>query len=150
MKETKNIEVRDGVGVIIINNEGKVLLGKRKGSHGSEAWAFPGGHTESGETFIDCAKRETLEETGLRLETLNSGPVTRDFFEDLNVEYVTHFIVAKYTEGNPEVREPDKCESWHWISWPDLVELRDTLFKPIQSLLKLDLTFEQDFSRNSA
>ncbi len=28
-------------------------------------WGFPGGRLEEGESFADCAKRETLEETGL-------------------------------------------------------------------------------------
>ena len=31
-------------------------------------YQFPGGHLESGETFIDCLKREVKEETGIELE----------------------------------------------------------------------------------
>ena len=55
-----------GVGVLILR-DGKVLLGRRKGSHGAGCWSAPGGHLEFGETLEDCAAREVLEETGLKI-----------------------------------------------------------------------------------
>ena len=58
-----------GVGVIVIK-ENKVLLGKRKGSHGEGEYAFPGGHLEYMETIEDCARRETLEETGIKIKNI--------------------------------------------------------------------------------
>ena len=41
---------RVGIGVMIQNEEGEILLGLRKGSHGAGEWSFPGGHLEMGET----------------------------------------------------------------------------------------------------
>ena len=58
-----------GVGVIIIK-DGKVLLGKRKNAHGEGSWSFPGGHLEFNEELFDCAKREVLEETGIKIKNL--------------------------------------------------------------------------------
>ena len=46
-----------GVGIMILKN-GKVLLGKRKGSHGEGEFAFPGGHLEYMESFANCAKEK--------------------------------------------------------------------------------------------
>ena len=37
---------RVGVGVMIQNKKGEVLLGLRQGSHGAGEWSFPGGHNE--------------------------------------------------------------------------------------------------------
>ncbi|MEK6841001.1 MAG: DNA mismatch repair protein MutT, partial [Nanoarchaeota archaeon] len=42
MTNTSNNQVKVGVGVMIFKN-GKILLSKRKGSHGAGEYAFPGG-----------------------------------------------------------------------------------------------------------
>ena len=47
-----------GVGVIIVNDAGKILVGKRKGSF-AEFYSIPGGHLEMGETFEEAAKTWT-------------------------------------------------------------------------------------------
>jgi len=51
-------------GCIIINNEGEVLLVRGRLS---KKWSFPKGHCKRGETDLECASRELLEETGLIL-----------------------------------------------------------------------------------
>lgn len=50
---------------MIQNDEGCVLVQERTGPW--PGLAFPGGHVEPGESFVDCVKREVWEETGLRL-----------------------------------------------------------------------------------
>ena len=57
-------EPKVGIGVIIIRNDGKILIGKRKGSH-APYWSIPGGHLDIGESFEQAATREIYEETGL-------------------------------------------------------------------------------------
>ena len=59
----KNGHVKVGVGVFIVRN-GKVLLGKRKGSHGEGLWALPGGHVEEYEDYWETCAREVEEEVG--------------------------------------------------------------------------------------
>ena len=41
----KNNEIEVGIGIKIFKGS-KILLGKRKGSHGEGEYAFPGGHLE--------------------------------------------------------------------------------------------------------
>ena len=53
---------RRGVGMIIINDDGRFWLGKRIGT---EAWQFPQGGIDKGEKVRDAMYRELQEETGL-------------------------------------------------------------------------------------
>jgi 8-oxo-dGTP diphosphatase len=101
-----------GIGVMV-TKDGKVLLGKRKGSHGAGEYAWPGGHLEHGERFAECAAREVREETGMEIGEIR-------FLRVLNTmqyapkHYVDIALVAAWVSGEPEVREPDKVEGWAW------------------------------------
>lgn len=122
-----------GVGVILIR-EGKILLGKRKNAHGHGSWSFPGGHLEWNESIAQCARREVREETGLiNLTNLQYGPYTNDIFVHEHKHYITIFVVANSTKGDPQVMEPEKCETWQWIEWEHFPE---PVFLPILNLRK--------------
>jgi len=74
-----NTRVRVGVGLVIRNAEGAVLL-ERRSDNGF--WGLPGGRIEPGESILQTALREALEETGLtisltRLLGVYSGPEHR-------------------------------------------------------------------------
>ena len=118
-----------GVGVIITRND-RVLLGKRKGSHGASSWGLPGGHLEPGEFVSHCAKRETWEETGLVLQQVIQSGYTSDVFIEQEKHYITLFVEAQDPGGDPQLQEPDKCDAWQWFSWD---QLPDNLFTPFQS-----------------
>ncbi|EFN59941.1 hypothetical protein CHLNCDRAFT_133014 [Chlorella variabilis] len=67
-------EPRVGVGVVVLrqlppDRQPEVLLIRRAKEPAKGLWCFPGGSLELGETLVDCAVRETLEETGLRLRS---------------------------------------------------------------------------------
>jgi 8-oxo-dGTP diphosphatase len=112
--------VKVGMGVIIVKN-GKVLLGKRKGSHGEGKWCAPGGHLEVGETWEECAKRETLEEVGIKINNVRFAAATNDIFNS-EKHYVTIYVTAEQESGEVSLMEPDKCEKWEWFSWDNLPE----------------------------
>ena len=77
------MRVQVGVGILVLQ-DGLVLLGKRKGSHGAGTWSAPGGSLEFGEEILDCAARELKEETGLVASSLELGPYTNDVFPEVN------------------------------------------------------------------
>ncbi|KAK5656959.1 hypothetical protein OQA88_3482 [Cercophora sp. LCS_1] len=134
---------RVGVAAVVKSAEGKMVMGIRKGNaHGIGNWQFPGGHLEFGETPLQCAERETLEETGLVVKAEKVVAVTNDVFEESGKHYITLFVVCRRVdEGQePETTEPEKCEGWFWRTWEDVKNLRDEdegrLFLPIVNLMR--------------
>jgi 8-oxo-dGTP diphosphatase len=125
-----------GVGVFIINNN-KILLGKRKNSHGSGTWGLPGGHLEFSETFEECAKKEVMEETGLDIGAVTFETLTNDIFKEEAKHYVTIFVKSEYIEGDAKIMEVDKCEQWDWFDWDEMPE---PLFLPLENLRKTGYT----------
>lgn len=124
---------RVGIGVLIFNKQNALLLGKRKGKHGFDTWGPPGGHLENGESFSDCAKRETSEECGLILTETRFLSITNDIFPQNNKHYISIFVGAKAPENAiPATLEPDKINDWRWFS---LDKLPSPLFFPLQNFL---------------
>ena len=119
-----------GVGVLVVR-DGRVLLGERRGAHGAGSWAPPGGHLEFGESVEACARREVREETGLEIIDVREAPYTSDVFEVEHKHYITLFVTARATAGEPELREPLKCVRWSWHYW---AELPRPLFAPLATL----------------
>lgn len=119
-----------GVGVIL-EKDGKVLLGKRKGPNGPGYYAPPGGHLEYGETVEECAFRETAEETGIRITSIQLGPWTQEMVGQKH--FISLFAFAAEFEGEPQTLEPDKCEGWDWYSWD---ELPTPLYPSVISLIR--------------
>ncbi len=123
---------RVGIGVIVVK-DGKVLIGKRLGSHDAGTWHFPGGKLEFGESWEGCAKRETFEETGVRIKNLRFVTATNDLFKKDGKHYITIYIRADYASGKVQDKEPDKDINWHWASWNKLPK---PLFTPLKNLIK--------------
>jgi 8-oxo-dGTP diphosphatase len=119
-----------GLGVLVIK-DGLVLVGKRKGSHGAGKWAFPGGHQDHGESWEECGPREILEETGMTVQFRYFDPdrlqkfmcVTDDHMKADNRHYNTVYIVCDWVSGEPELKEPHKCEGWKWVTFQGILEL---------------------------
>ena len=128
---------RVGVGVLVFRDN-KILLGKRKNSHGVGTWSPLGGHLEFGESPEECARREVLEEADIEIKNLKRGPFSNDIFASEDKHYVTLFILADYCSGTVKLQEPDKCEGWEWFEENDLPQ---PLFLPFQNLMDLGFNF---------
>ncbi|MEN9647660.1 MAG: hypothetical protein RLY57_464 [Candidatus Parcubacteria bacterium] len=113
-----------GVGIMILK-EGKVLLGKRKSSHGSGQYAFPGGHFEYMESFEQSALRELSEECGIKIQNLRFQFLA-NLTEYTPKHYVHVGLIAEWKSGEPEILEPEKCDGWNWYN---LDNLPSPLFK---------------------
>jgi mRNA-decapping enzyme subunit 2 len=85
-----------------------VVRGKK-----SSKWSFPKGHKNRGETYIDCAVRETYEEAGIDLENIVPTSYQRlsvgeYYFYDLQEEVV------------PRINDTQEISEARWMSIDDM------------------------------
>ncbi|MEK7632279.1 MAG: NUDIX domain-containing protein [Patescibacteria group bacterium] len=98
-----------GVGVVVFRGN-EIVLMQRRGVHGEGSWCPPGGHLEYGESWEDCAKRETLEELGVEIENVEFLGVTNDIHEKEQKHYITIILRADIAGGeNRRLWNQKKC-----------------------------------------
>ena len=61
----QKLPLRTGVGIIVLNKQNKIFVGKRKDSPG-DRWQMPQGGVDEGEDYITAMRRELLEETSIQ------------------------------------------------------------------------------------
>ena len=62
--KTNKLPMRTGVGIIVLNKDNLVFVGKRKDNPGDK-WQMPQGGVNEGENYITAMKRELVEETSI-------------------------------------------------------------------------------------
>lgn len=121
MDEGKGI--RTAVDLFILNGQNQVLLGQRTAAIGESQWAFLGGHQKTGETILECAKREKAEELGdkAQIELTSSVVAVRENrLPPAFVPHLTVIILALYKGGELELPEGEKNREWKWFPLDDL------------------------------
>ena len=61
----QKLPLRTGVGIIVLNKQNKIFVGKRKDNPGDK-WQMPQGGVDEGEDYVTAMKRELLEETSIQ------------------------------------------------------------------------------------
>lgn len=136
--ENTDLTIRPGVAAVILNDQGQVLLHRRRVEEG---WAPPSGAVEPGEDVLTALHRELREETGLavaveRLVGVYSDPTYQivHYPDGRTVHFVTCLFLCRYQNG--ELQGSDEGLAWEWFRPealpPDLlpyaaVWLRDAL-----------------------
>ncbi len=87
-----------GVAVIVLNGEGKILLGRRSGSSYRGLWCIPCGYVEYDEDVFDAAVRELKEETGLDAKIKEVYTVQSNFHNP-EVHTVGIWFIAESAAG---------------------------------------------------
>lgn len=130
-----NIQV--GIGVLIIKDN-KILLGHRcnkykdtGGIHEPDTWTCPGGKQEYNETILECAKRETKEETNLDIDNLKIIGSSDDIGIDRH--FITIHVLAKEINGTIKIMEENKIDEWKWF---DLEKLPNNIYSPSKKTIE--------------
>lgn len=106
--------VERGVGVVVVR-DGRVLMGRRRGSHDPGTWCLPGGAPDAAESETACAVRELREETGLRGTAVRVVYRCADRWPASGRVFATAFV-AVTADGEPAEVEPHAMGDWTWVS----------------------------------
>lgn len=125
---SKDIQVCVGV---MIFKEGKVLLGKRSGKHAPGEYSFPGGRVDYMESFEDAIKRETEEESGIKIKNIKFQCLANIDRYSYRHDVLTG-LVAEWDEGIERTDQDERIGDWGWY---DLEELPEPIFLPTAILI---------------
>jgi ADP-ribose pyrophosphatase YjhB (NUDIX family) len=119
---------------VILDKQGRMLIGKHKNGHKAELYAFPGGKLED-ETLDECFWRELKEETGLNKPWSDAKPrflgISEQAFKEKRflILFFYHPYITRLM-GIPQTLEPGKHYGWEWLTFE---EIRD---KPLAGSIK--------------
>ena len=129
----QKLPMRKGVGVIILNNENKVFVGKRKDNPVNK-WQMPQGGVEKGESYLSAMKRELYEETSIKsihiLREIDGffeyelpknlvGIIWKGKFRGQKQKWFIAKFIGDENEINLQTTNPEFIE-WKWIIPDDL------------------------------
>lgn len=97
-----------------------------------DVWLAPGGKRERGEGLFECARREILEETGLKIKNLKIKATGAIYLEDIDQELFVHFLTADYDGG--ELKPEDDDGTLHWLAPEEILKI-DNLLAELKQIL---------------
>ena len=125
----KNLPMRTGVGIVVLNNQNKVFVGKRK-DNPVDKWQMPQGGVDDGEDYLSAMKRELFEETSIKsIEVLEEierffeyelpknliGIIWKGKYRGQRQKWFITKFVGNEKEINLKTKNPEFIE-WKWIS----------------------------------
>jgi len=153
MKNIKELPLRLGVGIALLNHENKVFVGKRI-DNPKNYWQMPQGGIDKNESFVEAAKRELEEETGVKtIKILKEfdGWLIYDLPKNLIDKiwkgryrgqkqkwFIIKFL-GKNNEINIRTKNPEFLD-WKWIDPSDLPKVVVNFKSDIYKKLAKELT----------
>ena len=151
MNNKNNLPLRIGVGIILLNSNNQVFVGKRI-DNPKNFWQMPQGGVNQNENFLEAAKRELEEETGIKSVKLIkelSGWFEYNLPKDLLGIWKGRYkgqkqkwFVMKFTGRNNEINIKTKNPeflSWKWIDPSELPNIAVSFKLNIYKKLKQEL-----------
>jgi 8-oxo-dGTP diphosphatase len=123
---------KPGISAAIIVQGDRVLMVRRRVKEGELSWQFPAGAIEAGESPEAAAVRETLEETGLKVEaaSLIGQRVHPKTGREMS------YTACTVLDGEAHVADADELDAVEWVTHSDIADrVPYGLFGPVQEYL---------------
>ena len=152
----KNLPLRDGVGIVVLNKDNKVFVAKRI-DNPKNFWQMPQGGVDKGENFLSAAYRELEEETSIKSVKLIKeidkittyllpknllGVIWKGKYKGQKQKWFLMRFLGSDNEININTNKPEFLE-WKWIDLDMItevvvdfkLEVYKTLQKEIKSII---------------
>jgi len=152
MKKEKNLPLRIGVGIVLLNNRNEVFVGKRI-DNPKNFWQMPQGGVDDNENLLEAAKRELEEETGVKtiklIKEINEwleydlpknllGKIWNGKYRGQKQKWFVMKFLGDINEINIKTKSPEFLD-WKWIKVSELpnvaVNFKINIYKKIEKEL---------------
>jgi len=132
----KNLPLRNGVGIVLLNNENKVFVAKRI-DNPKNFWQMPQGGVDKGEDFLSAAFRELEEETSIKNVNLIKeidgdtiyelpdhllGIIWKGKYKGQKQKWFLMKFIGDDKEININTKNPEFLD-WKWIDLDQITEV---------------------------
>ena len=151
-KNYKNLPLRCGVGIVVLNEKNQVFLAKRI-DNPKNFWQMPQGGVDNGEDFYEAAIRELKEETSIKTVSLIKeidglttyllpnhlvGIIWKGKYKGQKQKWFILRFNGDEKEINIKTKHPEFID-WKWIEIEDLTKVAVNFKFSIYSKLKDEL-----------
>ena len=149
----KHLPLRSGVGIVLLNKENKVFVGKRT-DNPKNFWQMPQGGTDPGEDYFTAALRELEEETNIKSVSIIKeiegfityylpndllGIIWKGKYKGQKQKWFIMKFNGEDTEINIKTNKPEFID-WKWVDYETItdtvVDFKRDVYRKIKEELK--------------
>ena len=146
------LPLRTGVGVIVLNKDNKVFVGKRK-DNPIDKWQMPQGGVDKGEELVDAMRRELKEETSIKnikiIKEIDGwldyeltknllGKIWKGKYRGQKQKWFIVKFLGEESEINITTKRPEFIE-WKWVERSQLPNIIVDFKKNVYERLVVEL-----------